>query len=364
MAVDTTDSSEDSGTPPRQRIARPVVWLGLTGLGIMLIILFFWPLADWLAQHDVSGLSGTARIAGLREARDAARGRFLQLGAGIFAAGALFYTARNFALAREQGERNRQTLMLAEISQRQQAEQTRRTLELTEASQRQQGEQSARTLELTEQGLATDRFAKAVDQLGSSAMEVRIGGIYALERIMTDSVRYYGGRDQSAVTAVLATYVREHSHDSWLERPLPFAPTAPDNKNMQRSRPRNEPPRPDVIAAMKVIGNRNSAHDQYYVDLTGVNLSLAVLNNLDFSDIDFYFGDLSGADFNGTRFVNARLVGTLLTKSSLDGANFEGAEFTHADCKDTDFSRARLSHHALSHANTDERTRFPSNYRE
>lgn len=165
MAADSIDSSDNESIPPRQRIVKPVAWFWLVGLGIVLIILFFWPLADWLAQHDVRGLSGTAR-AGLREARDAARGRFLQLGAGIFAAGALFYTARNFALAREQGERNRQTLMLAELSQRQQAEQTRRTLELTEASQRQQAEQSARTLGLTEQGLATDRFAKAVDQLG------------------------------------------------------------------------------------------------------------------------------------------------------------------------------------------------------
>jgi len=37
--------------------------------------------------------------------------------------------------------------------------------------------------ELTEQGQITDRYTKAVEQLGSDKLDVRIGGIYALERI-------------------------------------------------------------------------------------------------------------------------------------------------------------------------------------
>src|SRR3954447_15524918 len=43
---------------------------------------------------------------------------------------------------------------------------------------------------LTEQGQITDRFTRAVDQLGQSEPDklmVRIGGAYALERIMRDS---------------------------------------------------------------------------------------------------------------------------------------------------------------------------------
>jgi hypothetical protein len=37
----------------------------------------------------------------LQTARDAARGRLLTSGAGLFAAAALLFTARNFALSRE-----------------------------------------------------------------------------------------------------------------------------------------------------------------------------------------------------------------------------------------------------------------------
>ncbi len=46
-----------------------------------------------------------------------------------------------------------------------------------------------RTYELTEQGQATDRYIKAIEQLGSDKLDVRIGGIYALERVARDSAR-------------------------------------------------------------------------------------------------------------------------------------------------------------------------------
>jgi hypothetical protein len=73
------------------------------------------------------------------ERRNAARGRLLQLGAGLFAVAALVYTAKNFTLSRE--------------------------------------------------GQMTDRYTKAVEQLGSDKLDVRIGGIYALERVARDSPR-------------------------------------------------------------------------------------------------------------------------------------------------------------------------------
>jgi len=91
------------------------------------------PATDWLARHDV----GSATAANLQAARDAARGRLLTFGAGLFAAGALLFTARNFALSRE--------------------------------------------------GQVADRYTKAIEQLGSDKLDVRIGGIYALERIARDS---------------------------------------------------------------------------------------------------------------------------------------------------------------------------------
>jgi hypothetical protein len=124
--------------------------------------LLFVPVADWLARQDAGPAGGPA----LADARDAARGRLLTLGAGLLAAAALVFTARNFTLSR-------------------------------------------RTFELSAQGQVTDRYTKAVEQLGSRNLAVRIGGTYALERIARDSER-----DYPTVIEILAAFIREQSRVS------------------------------------------------------------------------------------------------------------------------------------------------------
>jgi len=44
-----------------------------------------------------------------------------------------------------------------------------------------------RTLETTREGQITERFTRAIDQLGHAHLDVRLGGIYGLERIARDS---------------------------------------------------------------------------------------------------------------------------------------------------------------------------------
>ena len=65
---------------------------------------------------------------------------------------------------------------------------------------------TSRTYRLTEQGHITDRYTKAIEQLGSAKLDVRLGGVYALERIAVDSKR-----DHPTVVEVLSAFVREHS---------------------------------------------------------------------------------------------------------------------------------------------------------
>src|SRR4051794_25603678 len=42
-------------------------------------------------------------------------------------------------------------------------------------------------LRTSREGQITDRFSKAVEQLGNDKVEIRLGGIYALERVARDS---------------------------------------------------------------------------------------------------------------------------------------------------------------------------------
>ena len=83
----------------------------------------------------------------------------------------------------------------------------------------------------------TDRYTKAVEQLGSDKLDVRIGGIYALERIARDSAR-----DHPAVMEVLTAFIREHSREPW---PLPEVPTNADDADLNDRRgPTSRPPSP------------------------------------------------------------------------------------------------------------------------
>ena len=63
-----------------------------------------------------------------------------------------------------------------------------------------------RTYRLTQQGQITDRHTKAIQQLGSEKAEVRLGGIYALERITNDSPQ-----DRATIADVLTAFVRVHA---------------------------------------------------------------------------------------------------------------------------------------------------------
>jgi hypothetical protein len=153
----------------------------------------FVQLADALAHHDVGPAKGSL----LQTARDAARSRLLTYAAGVFAAGAMVFTAWNVTLYRKN-----LTLL-------------------------------GRTNETTEQGQVTDRYTKAIEQLGSDKLDVRIGGIYVLERVARDSAR-----DHTSVMEVLTAFICEHSREHW---PLPEHDTDPgpatDNAALRPGRP-------------------------------------------------------------------------------------------------------------------------------
>ena len=63
-----------------------------------------------------------------------------------------------------------------------------------------------RTVQIAQEGQITERFARAIGQLGDTKLEVRLGGIYALERIARDSTR-----DHWTIMEVLTAYVRENA---------------------------------------------------------------------------------------------------------------------------------------------------------
>src|SRR6266511_2639116 len=118
-------------------------------------------------------------------------------------------------------------------------------------------------LEILREGQITERFTRAIEQLGSDNLDVRLGGIYALERIASSSKV-----DRGPILEVLTAYVRGHS--PWPPAGWEYGaatPPEPDDRQLASLQFR----KPDVQGADL------QGADLQRADLTGANLSGADL---------------------------------------------------------------------------------------
>jgi hypothetical protein len=167
---------------------------------------------------------------------------------------------------------------------------------------------SREELRLSREGQITDRFTRAVEQLGSADVAVRVGGIYALGRIAEESIT-----DRAAVADILTSYVRKH------------APWPPDKETLF---PEDFPPdqlphlavrAPDIQAIMTVLGRRTPSlpHPAAWISL------------------DLTRTDLRRCALPGANLQRARLRGASLAKASLFKADLRGADLRETDLCDT-----------------------------
>jgi len=221
---------------------------------------------------------------------------------------------------------------------------------------------TARSFALNRAGQLTDRFTKAIEQLGHKQGDVRLGGIYALERIARDSKE-----DHPQVIEVLTAYIREHAPRTTVgtQEAQAAAGNADESNEAKPKRPAT-----DVQAVLTVLGRRTLAHEQGApprldlgsTDLRGANLSAAnlqgaVLSGTDLSDADLQHADLrgaradsadishailDGADLRQTWLGNANLSQTNLSTACLQQATLNGANLTKARLYKADLRHASL----------------------
>jgi hypothetical protein len=184
--------------------------------------------------------------------------------------------------------------------------------------------------------------------VGSEKLGVRLGGIYALERIAQDSPK-----DHWTVIEVLTAWVREHSAlvlRGQSEAPVDETVVNPDAR----------PVRTDVQAAVAVIGRRKWARNEdsmQRLDLSGAwlpkaELAGANLSNADLSAANLFLADLRASDLSGAYLSSAnlcmallreaRLVGAFLDNANLYRAYLEGANICGAQLSAADLREARL----------------------
>ena len=140
---------------------------------------------------------------------------------------------------------------------------------------------------MAQEGQVTERFTRAIEQLGHEEMEVRLGGIYALERLAKDSEK-----DHGPIMEVLTAYVREKAtkQGEYAEKAAVKKPTV------------------DIQAILTVIGRRET---------TGNNRG---------NDLDLGYTHLAGAYLAEANLSRAYLRGVNLSGASLIAAKNLTAE--------------------------------------
>ena len=245
-------------------------------------------------------------------------------------------------------------------------------------------EASQQTVRVAQEGQITERFTKAVEQLGNSeSMAIRLGGIYALERIAQDSER-----DHWQVMEVLTAYVRENNWwkgRSYAERegayyqiymfagvPIPTDVQAILSVLRRRNFKCEEPEqRLDLSGASLLGGNIEGAKLIGAIlidaDLRSANLGNVNLQNADLTsaivDIatDFTPGtDLTGSNLRCANLQNANLGHAKFGGANLCNANFKGSNLENADLRYTDLRYAiGLTQEQVGSAITDASPKLP-----
>lgn len=203
-------------------------------------------------------------------------------------------------------------------------------------------------LKVTEEKQITERFSQAIEHLGSEKIQIRLGGIYSLERIAKDS-----DKDRWQVLEVLTAFVREEYKIERNQKPFDFYDPCEDwgDPYYRDYDPSDDVPDDDIVktpnksyvpsvpvekqAVLTALGRIGKLKDRLERD-----------DNFDLSQTDLrgvlLTGDLRNINFEGSNLEWATLKDVTLDGSSFIEANLEVAKVENASLKDTNFSKANL----------------------
>ncbi|AML52321.1 pentapeptide repeat-containing protein [Falsihalocynthiibacter arcticus] len=196
----------------------------------------------------------------------------------------------------------------------------------------------------TEQGLITDRITKAVEQIGavktvikddkSSTLpniEVRIGGLYALENIAQQNLEVH-----IQIMDILCAYVRENLSNKIDNKPGELS-TMTDTSPLPKAGERLLPD--DVSVVFKIISRRskpqkkkeesrlNSEGQRYVFDFSTCNFIHYRLWWLSFDNCRFWYCDFSGATFFRNEIQNSDFMAANFSSTTFNSVKAENTKF-------------------------------------
>jgi hypothetical protein len=218
----------------------------------------------------------------------------------------------------------------------------------------------------------TESFSKAVEQLGEDKIEVRLGGVYSLERISRESLD-----DYLTVMENLTAFVRERSRRNeiartsssdaeqrvsrrayflWQQAGRPAGRDQEFWSDAVKQEELGEPPSADIAAVLTVIrrrskkGRKRERIQAWHLDFSGAVLRQSDFSEAHLEDAYFFGADLKGANFHEAHLENARFAHADLKRANLYGAHLKQANFYHACLERAYFLGAHLERAHLNDA--------------
>ncbi|MFD0366051.1 pentapeptide repeat-containing protein [Nocardia sp. GCM10030253] len=200
---------------------------------------------------------------------------------------------------------------------------------------------------LSQQTAVTDRFRLAAEQLASDKIDVRLSGIYLLERLAKDSPA-----DHPTVFALLSAFLRTHTNASECRAQSPLQPIPADIQAVL------------TVITRRVLGPEGLA-DKLDLRLTCLaegDLADVILSHADFTRANLTTVNLTRAFIPYANLTDADLTGAKLTDTVLGAANLTGAKLIGADLTGADLRNANLTRTDLARTTHDLTTQWPDGF--
>jgi hypothetical protein len=196
-----------------------------------------------------------------------------------------------------------------------------------------------RQVQVSREAQLTERFTRTIEHLGSSQLDVQIGGIYGLERLAKDSPT-----DRGPIAEIIAAYVQGHS--PWPAQGGETARTPPEAPLSELPSLRTHAP--DIHAAMTVLGRRRGVDEE--------------VGRLKLYSVDLRKANLRGADLRRADLRWSNLRGAYLLEAHLEAARLEYADLQGATLKGANLQKALLDGARLQGVVADKTTIWPSGF--
>ena len=187
-------------------------------------------------------------------------------------------------------------------------------------------------------GLLNERYQKGAEMLGSEILSVRLGGIYALQRLAEDHPEEY----HVQIMRLFCAFTRHPTQDNSVVLSPAYFEATRIHEDWQFNL------RLDVQAIMEAIAKRRAstiAHektDRFITDFRSADLRQLLLEDMHLSDLYIIDADLSGAsfslceiydvEFSGANLSPARFAGAHIENVNWEGCSMIGVSFNDASC--------------------------------